>query len=85
MQTQDLTAKESKPKKSRPKDLKPADKKTPAPPCINEIEKTCHQDKKKKYFIKKRNRKNSTPAKSDNTIEGEKKQNDQGNRKCYNC
>ena len=85
MQTQDLTAKESKPKESRPKDLKPADGKTLAPLRTNEPRKTSRQNKKKEYLKKKRDWKNSTPAAKDNAIEGEKKRNNQDNGKCYNC
>ena len=85
MQTQDSTAKESKPEESRPKDLKLADEKTPALPRTNKLGKTSCQDKKKEYFKKKRDWKNSTLAIGDNAIEGEKKQNNWGNRKCYNC
>ena len=85
VQTQGSTAKKCKPKESRPKDLKLANGKTPAPPCINEPEKISRQDKKKEYTKKKRDRKNSTPATRDNAIKGEKKQNDQGDEKCYNC
>ena len=70
---------------SRPKDLKPANGKTPAPSHTKELGKTSCQDKKKKYFKKKSNRKNSTPAIRDNTIEGEKKRNDRDDKKCYNC
>ena len=85
MQTQGSTVKKSQPEEFRPKDLKQADRKTPAPPRINEPGKTSRQDKKKEYLKKKRNRKNSTPAKRDNAIEGEKKRNDQSDGKCYNC
>ena len=85
VQTQGLTAKESKPKESRPKNLKPANGKTLAPPRTNELGKTSCQDKKKEYLKKKRDRKNSTPATEDNAIEGEKKRNNQGDEKCYNC
>ena len=85
MQTQGSIVKKSKPKESRPKDLKPADGKTPAPPCTNEPGKTSHQDKKKEYFKKKRDRKNSIPAIGDNAIESEKKRNNRGDGKCYNC
>ena len=76
MQTQGSIAKKLKPEESRPKDSKPADGKTLAPPRTNEPRKTFHQDKKKKYLKKKRDRKNSTPATGDNAIEGEKKRND---------
>ena len=85
MQTQSSTAKESKPKESRLKDLKPANRKIPALPCINEPRKTSCHDKKKEYCKKKRDRKNSTLATGDNAIKGEKKRNNQGDRKCYNC
>ena len=85
VQTQGLTAKESKPKESRPKESKPADGKTPAPPRTDEPGKTSRQNKKKEYLKKKRDRKNSTPATGDNAIEGEKKRNDRGDGKCYNC
>ena len=85
VQTQGSTVKESKPEESISKELKPADGKTPAPPRTDESEKTSRQDKKKEYFKKKRNRKNSNPATADNAIEGEKKRNDRGDGKCYNC
>ena len=85
VQTQDSTAKESKPEESRPKKSKPADGKTPAPPRTDEPGKTSRQDKKKEYLKKKRDRKNSIPATEDNAIEGEKKRNDRGDEKCYNC
>ena len=85
MQTQGSTTKKSKPEKFRPKDLKPANRKTPALPCTNEPRKTSRQDKKKCYLKKKRDRKNSIPAIKDNAIEGEKKWNNWGDGKCYNC
>ena len=85
IQTQDSTAKESKPMESRPKDSKPANEKTPAPPRTNEPEKTFCQDKKKEYLKNKQDRKNSTSATRDNTIKSEKKRNDRGNEKCYHC
>ena len=75
VQTQGLTANESKPKESRPKDSKPANKKTPTPPHTNEPGKISYQNKKKKYLKKKQDWKNFTPATRDNAIEGEKKQN----------
>ena len=75
VQTEGLTAKKSKPEKSKPKDSKPANKKTPALPRTNELRKTSHQDKKKEYFKKKRERKNLIPITGDNAIEGEKKRN----------
>ena len=76
MQTQGSSAKKFKPKKSRSKDVKLINEKTPAPPRTNKPEKTYHQDKKKEYFKKKRDQKNSTLAIGDNAIQGEKKQND---------
>ena len=85
VQTQGSTVKESKPEESRPKESKPANGKNPAPPRTNEPGKTSRQDKKKEYLKKKRDRKNSTPATGDNAIEGEKKRNDRGDGKCYNC
>ena len=85
VQTQGSTAKESKPKESKPKDLKLANGKTPAPPRTNKPKKTSCQNKKKEYLKKKRDRKNSTPATGDNAIEDEKKRNNQGDEKCYNC
>ena len=85
MQTQGSTVKKSKPEEFRPKDLKPANGKTPAPPCTNEPGKTSRQDKKKEYLKKKRDRKNSTPVTGDNAMKGEKKRNDRGDKKCYNC
>ena len=85
VQTQGSTIKESKPKESRPKDSKPVNGKTPAPPRTNEPGKTSCQDKKKDYLKKKRDWKNSTPATGNNAIEDEKKRNNQGDKKCYNC
>ena len=85
VQTQGSTVKESKPEKSRPKESKHADGKNPAPPRTNEPGKTSRQDKRKEYLKKKWDWKNSTPATRDNAIEGEKKRNDQSNKKCYNC
>ena len=75
VQTQGLTAKESKPEESRPKDLKPANRKTSASPRTNKTKKTSHQDKKKEYLKKRQDQINSTPAIKDNTIEDEKKRN----------
>ena len=85
VQTQGSIVKKSKPKESRPKDLKLANGKTPSLPCTNEPGKTFRQDKKKKYLKKKRDQQNSIPATGDNAIEGEKKRNNQGDGKCYNC
>ena len=85
VQTQSSTAKESKPEESKSKDLKPVNKKTPAPPHINKPRKTSRQDEKKEYLKKKWDGKNSTPATWDNAMEGEKKRNNQSNKKCYNC
>ena len=75
VRTQGLTAKNSKPEESRSKNLKPANGKTPALPCTNELGKISYQDKKKKYFKKKLNWKNSTLTIKDNAIEDEKKRN----------
>ena len=75
VQTQGSTAKKSKPKEFRPKDSKPANEKTPASPCTNKPEKTSCQDKKKEYFKKKRDWKNSTPVIGANAIEDKKKRN----------
>ena len=85
VQTQGSIAKKSKPEEFRLKDSKSANEKTPAPPHINKPGKGSRQNKKKEYLKKKRDRKNSTPATEDNAIEGEKKQNNRGNGKCYNC
>ena len=85
VQTQGSTAKKSKPEESRPKDSKVADGKTPVLPRTYKPGKTSCQDKKKEYLKKKRDWKNSTPATGDNAIEDEKKRNDQGDKKCYNC
>ena len=85
VQTQGLTIKKSKPKESRPKDSKPANGKTPTPPCTDKPGKTSCQDKKKEYLKKKRDRKNFIPATKDNAIKGEKKRNNRGDGKCYNC
>ena len=84
IQTQVWTAKKSKPKESRLKDLKLANEKNSTLPRIDEPGKISYQDKKKEYFKKKRDRKNSTLAIKNNAIEGEKKRNNQGNEKCYN-
>ena len=85
VQTQGFTTREFKPEESRSKNLEPADGKTSAPPHTKELRKTSRQDKKKEYLKKKQDRKNSTLAKGDNAIEGEKKWNNQGDGKCYNC
>ena len=85
VKTQSSAVKESKSEESKPKDSKPADRKTLAPPRTDEPGKTFYQDKKKKYFKKKQDRKNSIPATEDNAIEGEKKRNNRSNGKCYNC
>ena len=85
MKTQDSTAKEFKLKKSRPKNSKLANKKTFALLHTNKSRKNSYQKKKKKYFNKKQNIKNSILAMRDNAIESEKKWNNQNNRKCYNC
>ena len=85
VQTQSSIVKKSKPEESRPKDSKPANGKTPAPPRNDEPGKISRQDKKKEYLKKKWDWKNSTPATRDNAIEGEKKRNDRGDGKCYNC
>ena len=76
VQIQGSTAKKFKYKEFRSKDLKPANRKTPTPLRTNKPEKTFHQDKKKEYFKKKRDRKNSTPTIEDNAIKSEKKRND---------
>ena len=73
VKTQGLVVKESKLEESRPKNLKPINEKTPTPPHTKEPGKISCQDKKKKYFKKKRDQKNFTLAKGDNAIEGEKK------------
>ena len=85
VQTQGSTTKKSKPEEFKPKDLKPANGKTPALLHTDEPKKTSYQDKKKKYLKKKRDQKNPTPAIGDNIIEDEKKQNNRGDGKCYNC
>ena len=84
MQTQGSTAKKFKPKEFRPKDSKLADEKTSVPLHINEPKKTSRQDKKKEYHKKKRDLKISTSTIGDNVIEVEKKQNNWGDKKCYN-
>ena len=85
VQTQSSIVKKSKPKESRLKNLKPANKITFALSYINKLEKTFYQDKKKEYFKKKWNQKNFIPAIKDNAIKDKKKQNNQSNKKCYNC
>ena len=85
MQTQGSTVKESKLKESTPKNSKLTNGKTPALPRIDEPGKTSHQDKKKEYLKKKWDQKNSTLATGDNAIESEKKRNNRGYEKCYNC
>ena len=74
IQTQDSTAKKSKPEEFRLKDSKLANEKTSTPPRIYKSGKISCQNKKKKYFKKKRDRKNSTLTTGDNAIKGEKKQ-----------
>ena len=90
MQTQGTTAKKSKPVESRPKKLKSAEGKNLALPRSKstELGKTSCIDKKREYLKKKRDRKNNTLATKNNAnaIEiGEKKQNNQGDGRCYNC
>ena len=75
MQIVGLTTKDSKPEEFKPKDSKLANEKTPAPPCTDESGKTFCQNKKKEYYKKRRDRKNSTPATKDNVIKSENKQN----------
>ena len=62
MQTQETTAKKSYTKKFRPKKSKPIKGKTFILLRLKSTEpgKTFYIDRKKKYFIKKRNQKNST-------------------------
>lgn len=80
MQTEGLTAKESKPKESKSKELKLINGRSFALPHTNKSAKFTHQ--KKNYWTKKQNQKNSTSATKNNAIKnGEKKK---GNKKCYN-
>ena len=58
MQTQGLTAKESKPKKSRPKEITPTNSKFFTLPRFDEAVKFNYQKKKKKYWKKKQDQKN---------------------------
>ena len=85
MQIKGSNAKESKLKESRPKYLKPVDHKTPLSPYSNKPRKTSRKNEKKKYIKKKQNQKNSTPTTEDNAMEGEKKRNNHGDKKCYFC
>ena len=73
VQTQGLITKKSKLEKSNLKDLKLVNEKILAPFYTNKPEMIFCQDKKKKYFKKKRNQKNSILAKKDYTIENKKK------------
>ena len=75
VQTQNLTTKKFKPKEFRPKDLKLANKKISTLPHPNKPKKISYQDKKKEYFKKKWNWKNSSPITKDNSIKSEKKRN----------
>ena len=88
IQTQGFNIKESKPEESRLKKLKPAKDKSPVLPRskITKPGETSHPDKRKRYFRKKRDQKNNTPATGNhaNAIEGKKKRNDQGDTRCYN-
>ena len=90
VQNQETTGKESKPEESKPKESKSAQSRNPAPPQFEFTEpgKTSCIDKKKEYFKKKRDQKNNIPATGNNAnvVEvGEKKRNNWGNGKCYNC
>lgn len=89
IQTQGFNSKEFKPKDSRAKELKPAKGKTPilSYSKFTELGKTSRIDKIREYFKKKQDQKNNTLATRDNAnaIEGEKKRNNQGNKRCYNC
>ena len=84
VQTQSLTAKESKPKESKLKETKPANSKSSASPGSNEAVMPNCQEKKKKYQKKKQDQKNSFLAIRDSAIEGsgEKKK---GHKKFYDC
>ena len=89
VQTQVTTGKISKLEKSRLKESKLAEVKNPVALRSKSTEprKISCIDKKKKYFKKKRDWKNNTPAIRDNAnaIEvGEKNWNNRGNKRCYN-
>ena len=89
MKTQKTTGKKPKPEESRPKKPKLAEGKNPTPPCSKSTEfgKTFCTNKKREYFKKKRDWKNNTSVTGDNAnaVEiGEKKQNNWGDKKCYN-
>ena len=94
VQTQGTIGKESKPEESRLKKAKSAEGKNPAPACSKsfEPEKTSHTAKRKEYLEKKkkkRDRKNNILATGDKTnaveVNEKKKQDDQGDKRCYNC
>lgn len=84
MPIQDLIIKISRLKESKPKESKLTNKKAYILSCSNftKPKKTFCQDKKKQYFKKKRDQKNSILAIRDNIIKSEK---NQSNKKCYNC
>ena len=80
VQTQGTTAKKPRAEEPWPKEAKQANGKAPTPLRSDELIKPTRQKKKKKYWKKKGDRKNSSPATKDNAIEGKK-----GDGKCYNC
>ena len=80
VQTKGTTAKEPRVKEPRPKEAKPANGKAPAPPRSDEPIKPTRQEKKKEYWKKKQDLKNSSLTNGNNPIKGKK-----GDRKYYNC
>ena len=68
LQIHNLTIKKSKHKDFKPKNYKSANKKTFALFYTNKLREISCQDKKKEYFKKKWNRKNSILAIRDNAI-----------------
>ena len=65
-----MTAKESKSKESRPKKTKPTNGKSSILPRFDEAVKPNYQEKKKEYWEKKQDWKNSFPTTGDNAIKG---------------
>ena len=80
MLTQDLT-----PKNFWLKNFKSANKKSITLPYTNELQKISHSNQKKECLKKKYDKKNSILALKNNAIGDKKKQNNQGDKKCYDC
>ena len=94
VQTQRTTGKKSKPKESRPKESKLTEGKNPTLPHSESTEpgKTFRTDIRKEYLEKKKKKqywKNNTSATRNNAnvveVGKKKKQDNQGNGRCYNC